>query len=98
MQLILSASLKFVIGLYRVTLPTSTNAWIASYDVFLCALDEFYEDPYHFHKRDDDEVMSCTAKAYADDLQTFSSTVAHSKAIIVIVSAFSSVTGFTATI
>ena len=72
----------------------SANAWIAIYDILLCALDEIEEEPYRFLKRDG-EVSSCTAAAYADDLQTFSPTVAHAQAAIEIVSAFNCVTGFT---
>ena len=55
------------------------------------------EDPYRFQKRDE-EVLSCTAVAYADDLQTFSPTVEHAQAAINIVSAFNNVSGFTTNI
>jgi ribonuclease HI len=75
----------------------SANAWIAIYDILLCALDEIEEDPYRFQKRDG-EVSTCTAAAYADDLQTFSPTVEHAQAAIDIVSAFNCVTGFTTNI
>jgi len=75
----------------------SANAWSAIYDILLCALDEIEEDPYRFQKRDG-EISTCTAAAYADDLQTFSPTVEHAQAAIDLVSAFNCVTGFTTNI
>ncbi len=75
----------------------SANVWIAIYEILLCALDKINEELYRFHKRDG-EILSCTATAYADDLQTLSPIVAYAHAVIDIVSAFNSVTGFTTNI